>query len=230
MKEIKKITVELFYKIRDFLVKSGMDSDNSSFIEIRKRLDKVIFFTPTEFAKEVSYVICVSGFKQVTGKKIYEKIIDYIDKEQNLKFEDLIKIFRNENKIKASIKMWKNKQQIQKDFYNLKTTEEKLDFLSKLQYIGNITKYHIARNLGINFVKYDIWIQRLGVALYGNMNDIEKIDNRKLNNDVKFLCDKMFDDLKIETNEKIGYIDVVLWKACQQGILKINNNVVYLTC
>ena len=32
----------------------------------------------------------------------------------------------------------------------------------------------------------------------------------------------MFLDLEEQINEKTGYIDVVLWKACQQGLLVID--------
>ena len=102
-----------------------------------------------------------------------------------------------------------------------------MDFLSKLPHIGNITKFHIARNLGINFVKYDIWIQRLGSALYGTIEDSKKVSNSKLNTEIKKMCDKMFSNLESQINEKIGYIDVVLWKACQQGLLIIENNEVF---
>ena len=81
--------------------------------------------------------------------------------------------------------------------------------------------------MGINFVKYDIWIQRLGVALYGDEEYVEKVSNSKLNPKIKEMCDKMFSTLESQINEKIGYIDVVLWKACQQGLLVIKGKDVF---
>ena len=156
-----------------------------------------------------------------------KKVIDYIDQHQNPVFEELITIYGNVNKVKAIIEVWNNRNELQSQFYKLSTPDDKLEFLSKLPHIGNITKFHIARNLGINFVKYDIWIQRLGVALYGNIEYAEKVSNSKLNPKIKEMCDKMFSDLEIQINEKTGYIDVVLWKACQQGVLIINKDKVY---
>lgn len=227
MKKITEITPSLFYYIQYLLIESENDSDNSSFEEIHKRLYNPKIFTPEEFAEEVFYVICVAGFKQTTAKKMCNKVKDYIKEHQNPQFDDMIKIYGNVNKINAIIKVWNNRVDLQKKFYSLSTPEEKLDFLSKLPHIGNITKYHIARNLGINFVKYDIWIQRLGVALYGDEEYVEKVSNSRLNPKIKEMCDKMFSTLESQINEKIGYIDVVLWKACQQGLLVIKGKDVF---
>ncbi|MDD2840310.1 MAG: hypothetical protein PHY80_04275 [Rickettsiales bacterium] len=227
MKQINEITPSLFYLVQHLLINSGNDTDNSSFSEIHDRLYKPKIFTPEEFAQEVFYVICVAGFRQATAKMMCQKIINYIDINQNPVFDDLIKIYGNVNKVNAIIKVWNNRVELHDSFYKLSTPEEKLDFLSKLPHIGNITKYHIARNLGINFVKYDIWIQRLGVALYGNLEYVEIVSNSKLNPKIKEMCDKMFSDLEMQINEKTGYIDVVLWKACQQGVFIIEKDKVF---
>lgn len=228
MKQITEITPSLFYYIQHLLINSGNDSDNSSFAEIHERLYNPKIFTPDEFAKEVFYVICVAGFKQTTAKKMCQKVIDYINiSNGNPKFDELIKIYGNVNKINAIIKVWNERVNLHANFYKLSSPNEKLDFLSKLPHIGNITKYHIARNLGINFVKYDIWIQRLGVALYGDLEYAEKVSNSKLNPEIKKMCDKMFSDLEMQINEKTGYIDVVLWKACQQGVFIIEKDKVF---
>ena len=82
----------------------------------------------------------------------------------------------------------------------------------------------MARNLGEDIVKYDIWIQRLGNKFAEQTKGINlsnKIDNGKLNTDVKLACDEMFAHLVSETGLPRGYIDVVLWKACQNGLIKL---------
>ena len=38
----------------------------------------------------------------------------------------------------------------------------------------------------------------------------------------------MFDKIQKETDEKVGFIDVVLWRACQKGLIKINGKNVFL--
>ena len=102
-----------------------------------------------------------------------------------------------------------------------KNLEEKLSYLQKLPHIGKITANHLARNLGENVVKYDIWIQRLGVLYGRNPLLYQKIDNGKLDTDIKKCCDDMFEHLHNETRLPIGYIDVVLWKALQNHLIEV---------
>ena len=105
-------------------------------------------------------------------------------------------------------------------FYACKNLDEKLSYLQKLPHIGKITANHLARNLGENIVKYDIWIQRLGVLYSGNSRLAQKIDNGKLDKEIKKCCDDMFNYLEHETRLPCGYIDVVLWKSAQNGLIK----------
>ena len=90
-----------------------------------------------------------------------------------------------------------------------------------MPHIGKITAHHLARNLGEDVVKYDIWIQRLGALYAGNLDLQKKIDNKKLTTEIKNACDDMFACIVKETGLPRGYIDVVLWKACQNGLIKL---------
>ena len=72
-----------------------------------------------------------------------------------------------------------------------------------------------------NVVKYDIWIQRLGVVYGGKPRLSQKIDNGKLDHEIKQLCDDMFEHLHKETGLPIGYIDVVLWKSLQNHLIEV---------
>lgn len=228
MEKITKINEVIFNYLQLTLEKHGWDSDRKTFKEIRYNLYNNIIFSPEEFAFECFYVVCVAGFKQDYAKIMTNKIIDFVKTKENFSEEDLLQIYKNKMKVKAIKNIWDNKNEYQKKFYSLNTTEEKVDFLGGLPHIGNITKYHLARNLGLDFVKYDIWIQRLGVALYGTADFVEKVNNSKLIDKIKYFCDLMFKDIKKETGEKVGFIDVVLWRACQKGLLKINEMDVFL--
>lgn len=229
MEEVTEINSVIFNYLQLKLINLGLDSDRRNFNEIRNILNNQPTFSPEEFAFECFYVVCVAGFKQDYAKAMCNKIISFI-KNKNFDFgeDDLLQLYGNKMKVKAIKQIWDNREKYQKDFYNLKNTQEKVDFLGNLPHIGNITKYHLARNLGLNFVKYDIWIQRLGVALYGNNSFVDKVNNSKLLPEIKQYCDIMFEKLHKETGEKVGYIDVVLWRSCQKGLLKINGKTVFL--
>ena len=207
-----------FFDLESRLREMGLDSDDKSFDEIREFLSNPKNLNSDDFAATVAYVILAGGFSQKTAKKIHKIIMDKMP--ENPCTYDLLKIFNNKNKINAIKKIWDNREHYCSDFYAIKNTDEKIRYLQHLPHIGKITANHLARNLGINVVKYDIWIQRLGVLYSGNRALSQKIDNGKLNAKIKKCCDDMFEYLEQETNLPRGYIDVVLWKACQNGLIK----------
>ncbi|MDR0571874.1 MAG: hypothetical protein LBG48_03425 [Rickettsiales bacterium] len=221
--EIKDIDCTVFNYLLCELHRLKFDYDRRSFQEIRNFLYNQPMFSAEDFAFECFYVICVAGFKQDYAKAICDRIIDFIEKTGNdFEERELLTIYKNKNKVKSIKNIWDNRQEYQKKLYGLETLDEKIDFLGSLPFVGNITKYHLARNLGLDFAKYDIWIQRLAVALSGDSKFIDCINNSKIDLKVKYLCDKMFQDIQQRTGEKIGFIDVVLWRSCQKGLLKIN--------
>ena len=211
-----------FFDLESQLRNLGLDSDDKSFDEIKKNLAQPKKLTPDEFASAVIYVILAGGFSQKTAKKIHSIIMEKMP--ENPAIEDLLKIFNNKNKINAVHKVWQCRKDFCDVFYNCKSLYDKLNCLQKLPHIGKITANHLARNLGENVVKYDIWIQRLCVLYGGNSRIAQKIDNGKLDTDIKKCCDDMFEHLHQETNLPIGYIDVVLWKACQNKLISMDNN------
>ncbi|GBU25001.1 hypothetical protein R83H12_01640 [Fibrobacteria bacterium R8-3-H12] len=213
-----KIDASLFFAIEKHIIDSGIGEDKDSFETIKKRLLKPPVLNAQEFAQECIYVILAGGFRQKIAKRKFGEIMDFINSGGKVVEGNLLKIFGNVNKIRAIVKIWNNREDFRDGFYKLKTEDEKLNYLGKLPHIGEITKNHLARNLGINKVKYDVWIQRLAIAL-GKSNLKAGFP---LNEDVKILCDKMFAQIEKATGLSKGYIDVVLWKACQTGILNLN--------
>ena len=195
----------------------GLDSDDKSFDEIKDILSNSPRLSADEFASAVSYVILAGGFSQKTAKKIHKIIMSKMPANAG----DLLQIFNNKNKINAIVKIWSNRNAYCDGYYKCSSLDEKLNYLQKLPHIGKITANHLARNLGENVVKYDIWIQRLGVMYGGNPALYEKIDNGKLDLDIKQCCDDMFEHLHKETGLPVGYIDVVLWKSCQNHLIEV---------
>ena len=207
---------DLEKKLRDM----GLDSDNQSFDEILDILQNKKICSPDEFASHCVYVILAGGFSQKTAKKIHAKIMNFLC-ENGVNFDSLIQIFNNKNKINAVCKIWNNRVALCDGYYQLQDLDDKLKYLQSLPHIGKITANHLARNLGEDVVKYDIWIQRLGCAYSGSDDLLSKTNNGKLCDEIKSACDDMFSHLCNETNLPRGYIDVVLWKSLQQGLIKL---------
>lgn len=198
----------------------GMDSDAQSFDEILQNLTRREKLSPDGFAEMCAYVILAGGFSQKTAKIIHQIIMDEI-RRNGANSASLLKIFNNKNKIGAICKIWQSRDALRDGYYALNNLDDKIKYLQSLPHIGKITANHLARNLGEDVVKYDIWIQRLGCAFANDADLSACIDNGKLCDNVKSACDDMFAHLSRQTGLPRGYIDVVLWKACQLGLIKL---------
>ena len=209
-----------FFDLEKRLRDMGLDSDNQSFDEILDVLQNKKICSPDEFASHCVYVILAGGFSQQTAKKIHKKIMDVLC-AYGADFDYIIQIFNNKNKINAVCKIWNNRVALCDGYYVQRSLDDKLKYLQSLPHIGKITANHLARNLGEDVVKYDIWIQRLGCAYSGRDDLLSKINNGKLCDEIKSACDDMFAHLCNETNLPRGYIDVVLWRGLQQGLIKL---------
>ena len=216
---MRMFTADWFFDLDKQLREMGMDSDAQSFDEIRENLSNRKILLPDAFAENCIYVILAGGFSQKTAKKIHAQIMDYI-RTSGADFDGLFALFHNKNKINAVCKIWNARVEYCNKYYELNNTDARILYLSKLPHIGKITANHLARNLGEDVVKYDIWIQRLGVLYAGNPALGAKIDNGNLCAEIKCACDDMFADLCNQTGLPRGYIDVVLWKSSQVGLIK----------
>lgn len=208
-----------FFDLDARLRGAGLDSDAQSFDEILQNLRSRKIYDADAFAGHCIYVILAGGFSQVTAKKIYQKIMESL-REFGANYNRLIELFNNKNKVSAICKIWENRAEFCNKYYTLKSLDDRLAYLQKLPHIGKITANHLARNLGEDVVKYDIWIQRLGCAFVGKNLPI---DNAKLSLDVKCACDDMFAHLVAQTGLPRGYIDVVLWKSCQVKLISMDD-------
>ena len=208
-----------FFDLDAALRAQGMDSDVQTFDEILQNLRARKIYTADEFAAHCVYVILAGGFSQKTAKKIHEKILNVLS-GVGADFDTLIQVFNNKNKIKAICEIWENRQSLRDGYYVLADLNDKLTYLQKLPHIGKITANHLARNLGEDIVKYDVWIQRLGVRF---VNKELPINNAKLSDEIKQACDDMFAHLVRETGLPRGYIDVVLWKSCQVKLISMDD-------
>lgn len=208
MSEISDIlNAEKFFALEKQLIAEGLGSDLHEFAEVKRRLVSPPHLSPDDFAREVFYVILAGGFSQKTAKKLWVKICAAIDAGDR----DLYAIFKNKNKTNAILKVWDNREKFRDGFYTLSSAADKLAYLATIPHIGAVTANHLARNLGISVVKYDVWIQRL----------VSGQSSFPVQPEVKELADKMFARLEEETGLPRGYIDVVLWKACQVGLIKL---------
>ena len=207
-------TADWFFDLEKKIKDLGADSDAQSFDEIREMLSRPRIFSPDAFAEMCAYVILAGGFSQKTAKRIHKDIMEYIYKN-GANYDAIFQMFHNKNKVIAICKIWGNRAELCDGFYKCATDDARIAYLTKLPHIGKITANHLARNLGVDVVKYDVWIRRLG-ALYAGIRRIDE-----LTPEIKRACDDMFSHMVSVTGLPRGYIDVVLWKSLQIGLIKL---------
>jgi len=160
-------------------------------------------FSETDLLRESAWVILCSGFKE----KIIRKIFNYISlcfcdwesaKEiavnENLCRETALSQINNRQKVNAIIQVAHiifatGFEQLKKRIIKNPINELKL-----FPYIGDITSYHLAKNLGFPLAKPDRHLARL--ASWIGFNDVQT------------LCGT----LSKHTGDPISYVDLVLWR------------------
>lgn len=139
----------------------------------------------TSFFFEYVFVVLNSGMKNQIAEKIYKRFLE----------EGTIAI-GHPGKRKAVEKALDG-ERYKRWWHHLKnvmTVSGKLNYLESLPWIGKITKYHLARNLGLDVAKPDRHLVRLA-------------DNFGYK-DVQTMCE----DIAERTGDRIGVVDVVLWR------------------
>lgn len=174
-----------YLRLKNSLIESGYEEE----IEFIRDLLENPHTDAETFLCEYIFVVVNSGMKNQIAVKIYDRIIKQMNAHR-----PIIEVFKHEGKVKAIENMIENYEELHGTFLMLNNSVNKLDFLKSLPWIGDITKYHLARNLGIDVTKPDRHLVRIAQQ-YGTTPQI--------------LCET----LSKRTGDKVGVVDVVLWRA-----------------
>ena len=109
--------------------------------------------TARAFAREAIYVICNSGMSNVVAVGIYEKCVEELDAGRSCRT-----VFGHPGKSMAIDQIWKDRVMLFRQYLG---TDDLIAFCETLPWIGPITKFHLAKNLGSNVAKPDVHMLRL---------------------------------------------------------------------
>lgn len=144
------------------------------------------------FAREAAFTVCNSGFRNSIAVPIFERCMAAIKGGRSAATE-----FGHEGKCRAIDQIWTERKSL---FAAYLAEEDKISFLRTLPWIGRITSYHLEKNLGGDYAKPDVHMERLARR--------DKTTTHKL-------CRR----LARETGYRVATIDTVLWRACAEGLL-----------
>lgn len=182
---------KFYLKLKSELINRGYKGE----IEWAENLE--LCNSAIDFFAKYMWVVISSGLKNQVARIIYDRIV--VAMKQGKRPSE---VFKHLGKTKAIESLFKNKD---REFKAYQETSDKLSFLETLPWIGKITKYHLARNLGLDFCKPDRHLVRIAKT-YNTTPDV--------------LCKR----LARETGDRIGTVDLVIWRAANLGIKCLNRN------
>lgn len=138
------------------------------------------------FGAEYVWVVVNAGMKNQVAQRICERIMSAFERGQTA-----TSVFGYEAKARAIDRLWEGRCHY---FGLYQAAPDKLEWLLSLPFIGPITKFHLARNLGIDVAKPDRHLQRIA-DLSGET--------------VQGMCERIAG----ATGFRVGAVDVVLWRA-----------------
>lgn len=164
------------------------------------------------FYADYVWVVMLSGFRWSVIRNKWDDIawslFDFdvfeIAEFPSLAKEQLLSVFGNKRKADAVITTAKWLTTISFDEYMKKILQD-WHILEELAYIGPVTKYHLAKILGFDVIKPDVHITR--ITEHFGLDPFE-------------MCRKISE----ETNYSLHEVDSILWRASEQGVIKLAND------
>lgn len=145
-----------------------------------------------DFALELAFVICNSGMRFTVARRIYDRV-----RHSLMNGHGAQAVFKHSGKAASIDHIWCHRGRLLREY---RASEDKLAFLEDLPWIGPVTKFHAAKNFGLQVAKPDVHMQRLADLHSASPHD---------------LCEY----LAGVTGYKLATIDTLLWRACAVGIL-----------
>lgn len=143
------------------------------------------------FFEQYVYVVLSAGMKNQVAEQIFQEA-----------FKEGLDTIGHERKRKAVKEGVKKYRKWYQELLDKPSKNDKLDFLQTLPWIGPVTKYHLARNIGIDVAKPD-----------RHLTDAAK---RHGYDDVQKFCK----DISEKTGDRIGTVDYVIWRYYNLGLHK----------
>lgn len=143
-----------------------------------------------EFKQQYIWVVISSGIKNQVARLIEKRIYAAIDNG-----EALSGAFHHATKVRAIDYMREHYREL---FGQYQAAEDKLVFLETLQHIGPVTKYHLAKNLGLDCVKPDRHLVRIA---------------QRYKTTPEALCRR----LALQVGQRVSTVDLVIWRAANLG-------------
>lgn len=157
----------------------------------------------SEFLHESAWTVLSAGFREAVVRRLFGPVCEAflgmqsaaaINANRARCMRDALKVFNNRRKVTAILDIASIVDDMGFERVRREIEQNDVRFLQTLPYIGSITAFHLAKNLGLPVVKPDRHLQRIAAAA-GFSSPLE-------------LCQLISDHL----GEPVQVVDVVLWR------------------
>jgi hypothetical protein len=161
--------LKLFNAALEYILEAGLEKELEW-----QRLVRFEDFTETQFLRETAWVILCAGFRESVVRRIFDHIsLSFCDWESaQVIFEArdccrtaALASFRHERKLDAVLEIVELVHLEGFASFKSKVFEDPIMRLQCLPYIGPITAFHLAKNLGLDVAKPDRHLVRLSKEL-----------------------------------------------------------------
>lgn len=159
--------------------------------------------TESDFLREHAWVTLSAGMRERVIRELFPAIsssfygfesAEIIIENESQCRELALRHFNNPKKINAIILTADRISSEGFDDFKESLCLNPLEMLQSLPYIGPVTCYHLAKNIGLQVAKPDRHLTRLA--------------NHAGYNDVQLFCE----DISVQTGDRVPVVDIVLWR------------------
>jgi len=176
-----------YLELRNSVVASGYGGDIEWAESVKAPADVMVFTC------EYIFVVCNSGMKAQIAKAIFDRVMTALNQGHHPST-----VFGHAGKCDGIWSVWCDRDDW---FDRYGAAADKVSFLETMPWIGPITKWHLAKNFGVDAVKPDRHLVR--VADWYAMTPTA-----------------MCEVLVRESGDRIGTVDYVIWRACNLGFIQ----------
>lgn len=147
---------------------------------------------PLAFWLEFAWVVLNSGMKNTIARQIWGRVRPHV-----LSGGSALDVFGHKGKATAIDQVYRDREDLLRDYLQA-PDDEKIAWLRGLPWIGAITQWHLAKNLGHDVAKPDRHLVR--IAGCEGVNE---------------LCSR----LATAAGDRVATVDLVLWRAASLGMV-----------
>ena len=177
------ISLELYLDLKDKVCRLGYWKEVDWSCDIRPPKDGVGFW------REFAWVVINSGMKEQIARCIWRKVRPCVERGGSCS-----DVFGHKGKASAIDEVWCYKDHLLGKYL---ASPDKVEWCRTLPWIGDVTKWHLAKNLGFDCVKPDRHIVRIfGI---GCLEECRRLAN--------------------ESGDRLTTVDTVIWRAANLGMI-----------